>query len=380
MPSFFGSIHALACTPWLLVHFTASLLLCLLPRTRPAKEWSLNQAVRMRLVRLVLKYWSMLRLGNRLHHRPGSEGNRLDVITLAHPRLYKGPATDTAILPAPLAVTWTPARPPPPALVRDDLTVVLHFHGGAFVIGDGRDTDTGYLADTLRKHMGSTHVCTPQYRLSSSAGGRFPAQLQDAVTAYSYLLNQKGIPASQIILSGDSAGANIALGLLRYIYEYERDVKLPPPAAVTLWSPWVDVGAALEADMTRSPNYKTDYLNKDFGRWGASTISLSAAALSGNPYLSPLRHPFKVDGRIPVFIHAGHREVLHDDIVEYARKCAEAGWQTRLHVSAGCPHDILLLGPRIGFDDAAEAAAREAGLFLSEKSDLRLRVAKQILR
>jgi acetyl esterase/lipase len=253
------------------------------------------------------------------------------------------------------------------------MVVALHFHGGAFVIGNGRDEDTGLLARSLTRHTGCNYVCTPQYRLSSSKNGHFPAPLQDALTTYLFLIKTKGIPAEQIILSGDSAGANLALALLRYIHEYGKEDEVPLPRAVMLWSPWVDVSAAAEQDMALSPNYRTDYLNKQFGQWGALTISAYGKIDPKGPYLSPLHHPFRLEKSLPVFVHAGGSEVLCDDIREFCKRYKEHGWQIHLDVTEGCPHDILLLGSRIGFGAEADKAAGHAREFLSEAAGLTLR-------
>ncbi|KAL2161762.1 hypothetical protein VTH06DRAFT_7545, partial [Thermothelomyces fergusii] len=267
--------YALAATPLLLTRFALDVLLCLVPRMRPAREWTLNQAVRMRVVRLVLLYWSLLRWGDRLHLRPGREGNRFEVLRPPRRRRgedgrkgengdveHAGSDSDSdydfddyrgdlavagsgpdAVRPEPIGATWTPARPPPPALVRPELVVALHFHGGGFAVGNGRDSDAGFAARTLIRHMGCTHVCAPQYRLASNDSGgrgRFPAPVQDALTAYLFLVRERGIPGRQIVVSGDSAGGTIALGLVRYIAEHGAALGIPPPAAVALWSPWVD--------------------------------------------------------------------------------------------------------------------------------------------
>ncbi|KAJ4303884.1 hypothetical protein N0V88_001482 [Collariella sp. IMI 366227] len=306
--------------------------------------------------------------------------NRFEVIHPCSPKLYKGAASDTTIQPEPIGTTWTPARPPPPFLIQPSLTVALHFHGGGFAIGNGRDSDTGYLAQTLLQHMGCQFVCTPQYRLSSRHNSRFPAPLQDAVTAYLWLLHDKGIPARQIIVSGDSAGGTIALGLLRYIREHAAELNVPAPAAIALWSPWVDVAAATQLDMRRSPNYGTDYLNKEFGQWGALAVSGYGKVDACGPYLSPLHHPFPPPagesgsggGTVSMFVHGGDREVLWDDIQLVAKRYGEVGWKVNLGVSRHCPHDILLLGSRIGFEREAKAAAAEAQEFFAATTGLKL--------
>ncbi|KAI3318855.1 FAD/NAD(P)-binding domain-containing protein [Xylariaceae sp. AK1471] len=361
-------------TPWFLAHYLFDIILCLFPPLRPAPEWSLNQAVRVRTVRLILLYWSLLLAGDKLTLKPGRERNRFEVIQPRLPKLYQGPLNDVIIRPETTGATWTPTRPPPAAILNAKITVALHFHGGAFVIGDGRDHDTGYLARTLVKHLGCTHVCTPQYRLSSHKDGQFPAALQDALTVYLHLVKELRIPPAQIILSGDSAGGNMVLGLLRYINEYGQELDIPPPAAVALWSPWTDVSAAVNMalDIKVSPNYRTDYLSAEFARWGARTITNFGTIDASSPYLSPLHHPFGLNTTIPIFVNVGEREVLCDDVREFSKRFEKYGWPVHLFVSKGCPHDILLLGPTMGFAKEAEEAADKAKAFLSSSTMLHL--------
>ena len=369
-------LYMITATPWFASVFLVELLAGILPWTRPVKEWTVEQAIRVRVVSMILHYWSLARSGDRLTLEPGSEGNRFQAIQPRDEKLYRGPlAGDALITPQPLGLTWTPARPPAPRVVGAETTVALHFHGGGFVIGDGRDHDTGDLARTMIRHMGCSHVCAPQYRLSSRKGGQFPAPLQDALTAYLYLLRDARIPAAQIILSGDSAGGNLVLGLLRYITEYKGELELPLPGAATLWSPWVDVHGAMHQDISASPYVRTDYVNGNFGRWGASTITGFGALDPADPYLSPLHHPFKLGAKLPVFVQAGACEVLSDDIQNFVEAFKKEDWLLHLTLVAHSPHDIMLLGPRMGFAKEAAWAAEQAGDFLLGNSGLRLRRA-----
>lgn len=333
------------------------------------------KAVRVRTVRLLLLYWSLASWGDKLKLKPGRERNRFEVIYPRSPKFYKGPLDDPVIRPETTGATWTPTRPPPAAIVGPKTTVALHFHGGAFVIGDGRDGDAGWLARTLVKHLGCSHVCSAQYRLASSKGGHFPAALQDALTVYLHLIKELGIPASQIILSGDSAGGNAVLGLLRYISEYGQELDIPHPGAVTLWSPWVDVSAGMNMalDVRMSPNYHTDYINTEFARWGARGITDHGKIDPLHPYISPLHHPFGFSTKIPMFVQYGDREILADDIKDFAKRSENLGWPLHLHNSESCPHDILLLGPRMGFHEEAEESVRKAKKFLSSAATLYLR-------
>lgn len=361
-------IYLIILTPLELSRLILSILSYALPSARPVKEWSFNQAVRVRVVRMALTYFSLLRIGDRIELKPGREGHRFHTVQPASAKLYCGPANDDGIQPQVLGLTWTPSRP---SAVSNDTTVVLHFHGGAFVIGVGRDHDSKFMATTLNRNLGASHVCMPQYRLSSHKGGRFPAQLQDAITSYLHLLNELHVPASQIILSGDSAGGNLALQLLRYLDQYGKELDIPSPGAVTLWSPWVDLGGALYRDVNTFQNRHTDYVTDMFGRWGASTVSGFGIIDPSGPWLSPLQHPFYL-GSMPVWVQTGDREILFQDDVEFAERYKKRGAQVELVISRNCPHDIILLGKDIGFARQAQEAAEKAKLFLSRSTAMAL--------
>ncbi|KAH7014308.1 Alpha/Beta hydrolase protein [Microdochium trichocladiopsis] len=400
--------YALCTLPlWL----TASII----PWTRPKREWTILQAIRMQITSKVLHYWSVIELNTSTPLKPGREGRRFTVAQPAPQEMYSGPLDDAEIRPAPVGLTWTKTPVTSGKTLPRDATFILHFHGGAFVIGDGRDHDTGFLAATLIKQFGiasgaaaPAHTCvvTPQYRLSCRPGAHFPAALQDAVTSYIHLVHDLGIPARQVVVSGDSAGGNLALGLLRYITEHgaqsnqkQNDILsgeededgpdttgLPLPGAVLLWSPWTDISAAQDPNaIYQSPQYSTDYLSGAFGAWGARAYTAFGRLDALDPYISPLHAPFR--SPVPVLIHAGGGEVLLQDCEELTRRLRKAGglgaegsqeddggkgggeWEkvlagnVELIMSPHCPHDILLVGAMTGFNKEAKVAARKAGDF-----------------
>ncbi|BCS00925.1 uncharacterized protein AKAW2_51266A [Aspergillus luchuensis] len=82
----------------------------------------------------------------------------------------------------------------------------------------------------------------PQYRLSMEENASFPAALKDGITACVYILENLGLEPQNIILSGDLAGGNLVLSMIRYLVEEKKNgtEALPLPAAALLWSPWLD--------------------------------------------------------------------------------------------------------------------------------------------
>lgn len=272
-----------------------------------------------------------------------------------------GPAnSDPDVQPEAIGGTWYPAKPS--ASARPSY-VVLHLHGGAFVIGDGRTKDAGFAAKTLIANTEASHVYAPQYRLSSNPGCRFPAQLQDAITAYAYLVNVENIAPQKIIFSGDSAGANLALSLVRYLAEYGDSINLRGPLCVWLWSPWVNpVGSLTTAGFDSSPNTKTDYVNGQFGRWGAQTLKPSAKSglTLASGYISFKDNAFSTE--TPIYISAGECEVLYHDCVElYEQMRAVKGNKVELQIEEHCVHDTILTGKIVGFEKEAIQSAKRAG-------------------
>ena len=112
----------------------------------------------------------------------------------------------------------------------DSSKVVLHFHGGVYVLGSAR-AGAG-LAAALGRHAGM-RVISVDYRLAPE--NPYPAALEDAVAVYRAVLEQT--PASQIAASGESAGGGLTAALLLRL----REASLPLPTASVLLSPWVDL-------------------------------------------------------------------------------------------------------------------------------------------
>jgi len=322
-------------------------------RLRPVPSWTHRQALRTHLAKVVLYHIAVMRWSPAPSLAPGVEGDRFVHMKPSKEAIYVGVLTDPEITPTVIGGTWYPALP-----TQVEGNVILHFHGGGYAINQGRERDAGYTAKLLLNHI-APQVLIPQYRLGSNAGGHFPAALQDAVTSYKYLLDM-GIPASSIIVSGDSAGGHLALTLLRYLSKHEGI--LPSPLAGLLWSPWIDVYSCLENGlMERNRNFRTDYLISPFTMWGTTGFVPDSPETAGD-YLSSPAKPFATD--TPLWIGTGGAEILRDDGVEFASNMEIEGNRVDLHEEPLVPHDLILTGEILGFEDQAENMAKKAGGFL----------------
>jgi epsilon-lactone hydrolase len=200
--------------------------------------------------------------------------------------------------------------------------VVLYLHGGAYQIGSPATLRhmVGLLSGAAR-----ARVLSVDYRLAPEHP--FPAAVDDAVTAYRWLL-AAGTDPAVIALAGDSAGGGLALGTLVAL----RDAGEPMPAAAVVLSPWTDLALTGASLRTRAA---VDVMIKPAGM-----AETAAAYLAGqdprHPYASPLYAD--LHGLPPVLIHVGDAEVILDDSTRFAARARDHGVDVTLEVWDEMPH------------------------------------------
>jgi acetyl esterase/lipase len=222
---------------------------------------------------------------------------------------------------------------------------VLYFHGGAYRVG----SPTTYRHFTWRI---ATAACAQllvlDYRLAPEHP--FPAALDDAVSAYRWLLANGG-QSKRLVVMGDSAGGGLALALLLKL----RDDGMPLPAAAVALSPWTDLaltGPSLRLNADADPMLNAD----DLPQFASDYL---AGASPRNPYASPLYgDPSKLP---PTLFHVGSDEILRDDAVRMAEKMIDAKCEVDLEVWPRMPHVWHLLAPVL---PEATAAIRKIGEFI----------------
>ena len=222
--------------------------------------------------------------------------------------------------------------------------VVLHFHGGVYVLGDA--FQSADLASQIVRRIQARAVSL-DYRLAPEHP--YPAAVDDALAAYEALLRD-GIAPSDIVLAGDSAGGGLAVATL----VNARDHGLPLPAAAYLMSPYVDLtldGATMDTKSDADPLLSRELLQPrvtDYTAGQDPTLGLISpifADLSGLP---------------PLVIQAGTHEVLLDDAVRLAQRAAAADVAVTLDLTPEVPHVFQNFYPIL--DEAAEALDRAGQL------------------
>ena len=199
-------------------------------------------------------------------------------------------------------------------------TTLLYLHGGGFV-GCSAQTHRPLTAALALQGL---RVFVPNYRLAPEHP--FPAAPQDTLAVYRALRAQG--QAGRLVLAGDSAGGNLALGLLQTL----RDAGEPLPDAAALFSPALDMtGASPSATL----NAKRDAMFDP-----EQLPHLRAAYLAGADPAQPLASPLlgSMAGLPPLLLHVGEAEVLRDDSIRLAQKAREAGVQVELQIFPVVPH------------------------------------------
>lgn len=218
--------------------------------------------------------------------------------------------------------------------------VILHCHGG------GYSTGSSLYARTLTSKLAaaaSMDVLCFDYRLAPEHP--YPAAGEDAMKVWDYLM-LLGYGAKDVILTGDSAGGNMALALTLRLKEEGRLL----PGGIVLMSPWTDLTSSGESFETRAdldPVLNRAYIDRMIRNY-APDRDLR------DPLISPLYGNF--EGFPPTYVQAGENEILLSDAQRLYRALADANVPARLDVYPGMWH-VFQMSP---MKTAKEAMNRNA--------------------
>lgn len=200
--------------------------------------------------------------------------------------------------------------------------VILHCHGG------GYSTGSSLYARTLTSKLAastSMDVLCFDYRLAPEHP--YPAATEDAMKVWNYLM-LLGYGARDIILTGDSAGGNLALALTLKLKEEGRLL----PRGLVLMSPWTDLtssGESFTAKAEVDPVLNSEYINRMIEAYaGGRELK--------NPLISPLFGNFK--GFPPTYIQVGENEILLSDSLRLHQAFVDANVSVKLDTYKGMWH------------------------------------------
>lgn len=201
--------------------------------------------------------------------------------------------------------------------------VLLHFHGGAYIIYGGE-------ASISEAVLGATHartrVLSVDYRMPPEHP--FPVAVDDAVAVWGDLI--KTHDPSRIGAFGTSAGGGLLLAMVLKL----KALGAPLPAALAPSTPWSDLAG--ESDSYRTNAGVDGVLPFYEGVLeGAAKLYAGEASLR-DPLISPVHGDFA--GFPPSLLTTGTRDILLSDTVRVYRAMRAAGVDARLEVYEAMSH------------------------------------------
>ena len=208
-----------------------------------------------------------------------------------------------------------------PAKANTDI-VMLYLHGGGYAVGSVNTHKA--LISKIAKKAGVAALAI-DYRLAPEHP--FPAAIDDAISAYDFLLEQNYLPQN-IFIAGDSAGGGLTIATLIALKELGR----PMPATAVCLSPWTDL-AVTGASVTEKAHLDPMIVGYLLSEWAAR---YAGDTPTNHPLISPLYA--NLSGLPPMLIQVGTDEVILDDSTRFAKKAREQGTDVTLDVWDGMIH------------------------------------------
>ena len=215
---------------------------------------------------------------------------------------------------------------------------MLYFHGGGYAFYP--TVSRHFIA--LLAHKLQIRIFAPDYRLTPEHA--HPAQQEDALAAYGYLL-ERGAPPTEIVLAGDSAGGHLVLMTLVSL----RQAGLPQPALALALSPWTDIGRRGASQFGHDRyDMVQGYQTLQYGQW------LKGSGEWSDTQLSPIAQDLRK--LAPIYIQAGGKEILVDMIRDFARQAKNQGAPVRLDVWPDMTHEFHAHGSTLQQSEQALTA------------------------
>ena len=219
--------------------------------------------------------------------------------------------------------------------------LIFHIHGGAFMVGSIK-THRAFLSEiATRTQMQIIHI---NYPLAPEH--QYPEAGDAVYDAYMQLLSQ-GIQTKDIIVSGDSCGANLALALALKLKDEDPALL---PSGLILMSPFLDL--TLTSESLRYNRLHDALLSVEALETGIEYYVPKGMDKS-TPDISPIFGDFK--GLPPTLVQIGSKEVLLDDATRFETKAKAAGVSVEYQLYTGMWHNFQMFSP--WFDEAKRALA-----------------------
>ena len=232
----------------------------------------------------------------------------------------------------------------PKAADDGPLPAVLWLHGGGFLMGSPKQDDA--LCRQIADELGAV-VVAPVYRLAPRHA--FPAALDDAYAALTWLAKRHDVDADRIAVAGASAGGGLAAQVALHARAH-GEIRL---AAQILVYPMLDDRTVNRTDLDESGFRLWDNKANRVG-WSAY-LGHEAGGAEADLIAAPARTE-DLSGLPPTWIGVGSLDLFCDEDVAYGERLREAGVPCETIVIDGVFHGF----DGIVADSAATKRFRES--------------------
>jgi len=224
------------------------------------------------------------------------------------------------------------------------LPAVLWLHGGGFLVGSPKQDDA--LCRQIADELGAI-VVAPLYRLSPEHA--FPAALDDAYAALTWLSKRDDVDATRIAVAGASAGGGLAAQIALHARD-QGEIRL---AAQILVYPMLDDRTVNRTDLDESVFRLWDNTSNRIG-WSAY-LGHEAGVDEASAIAAPSRNE-DLSGLPPTWIGVGSLDLFCDEDMAYAERLRAANIDCETIVIDGVFHGF----DGIVADSAATKRFRES--------------------
>ena len=233
------------------------------------------------------------------------------------------------------------------------LPIVMHYHGGGWVLGDLDTHDA--IPRYYCKHADAI-VVSVDYRLAPEH--KFPAAVDDSFAALSWALDharELGANPDRVAVTGDSAGATLST----VVCQIAKARGGPRIAFQALAYPAIDMDLTAHYASRRQFGGGEYFLSFADMEWFASLYLSNPAREAKDPRASPLVSR-DLAGLPPALVVTAGFDILRDEGKAYADRLAAAGVPVEYHCFEGTIHAFLTFGGAIpaGAEGLALVAAR----------------------
>ncbi len=217
-----------------------------------------------------------------------------------------------------------------PARSGDPLPVIVHIHGGGFVMGapEMKDVENRLFASEL-----TCAIYSVDHRLAPEAP--HPAPLEDIYSVFVWLhanAGRLGLDPARIGIKGESGGGGFAAAAALYA----RDRQGPKFAFQHLIYPMIDDRSAVRKDLHPCVGeFVWTQANNYFG-W-RSLLGEEPGSPGVSPYAAAARAA-DVSGLPPTFISVGGLDLFLEENLTYADRLSRAGVPVEFHLYPRAHH------------------------------------------